>query len=86
VEILKQGQYKPMKVEKQIAIIYCGTQALLKQVPVGKVKEFEVEFLELLELSHSDVLKTLSNGIIDEGVTKVLEKVAADLSNKYSES
>jgi F-type H+-transporting ATPase subunit alpha len=48
VEILKQGQYAPMKVEKQIAIIYCGTQGLLKKVPVNKVKQFEVEYLEFL--------------------------------------
>ena len=44
VEILKQAQYSPMPVEKQIAIIYCGTQGLLRDIPVSKVKEFESEF------------------------------------------
>ncbi len=52
VEILKQGQYSPVPVEKQIAIIYCGTMGLLKDVPVNKVKEFENEFIEYLELKH----------------------------------
>ncbi len=80
VEILKQGQYSPMPVEKQIAIIYCGTKGLLKKIPVKKVKEFESQFLEFLELNHSDVLETLKSGVIDNSVTDILEKVAADLS------
>ena len=62
VEILKQGQYSPMPVEKQIAIIYCGTHALLSRVPVNKVKEFETEYLDFLELKHKDVLAELRKG------------------------
>ena len=52
VQILKQGQYAPVPVEKQVAIIYCGTMGLLKDVPVNKVKSFENEFIEFLELKH----------------------------------
>src|SRR5665648_137887 len=79
VEILKQGQYSPMKVEEQVAIIYCGTMGLLKDVPVDKVKSFESEFLEYLDLKHRDVLDNLRDGIINNDITKVLEKVASDL-------
>lgn len=83
VEILKQGQYAPVPVEKQIAIIYCGTMGLLRDVPVGKVKEFEKEFIEFLELRHADVLDKLREGVINNDITGVLEKVAAELSSKY---
>jgi len=83
VEILKQGQYSPMKVENQIAIIYCGTKALLKEIPVNKVKEFEVEFLQYLELQHQDVLANFKKGILDDADLKILEKVALDFSSKF---
>jgi F-type H+-transporting ATPase subunit alpha len=83
VEILKQQQYVPMPVEKQIAIIYCGTTGLLKDVPVTKVKEFEVEFLEYLDLKHRDVLDQLSEGILNNNITDILEKTALELVKKY---
>ena len=83
VEILKQGQYAPVPVEKQVAIIYCGTMGLLKDVPVNKVKSFEAEFLEYLELRHRDVLDNLRDGILNAEITGVLEKVASDLVLKY---
>ncbi len=80
VEILKQGQYSPIPVEKQIAIIYCGTKGLLKKVPIHKVKEFEELFIEHLELNYNDVLETLKSGVLDNSVTEVLDKVAGDIS------
>ncbi len=83
VEILKQGQYSPVPVEKQVAIIYCGTHGLLKDVPVNKVKEFEAEYLEYLDIKHRDVLDTLRDGTLNNDVTSVLEKVASDLVEKY---
>ena len=83
MEILKQGQYMPMPVEKQIAIIYCGTMGLLKDVPVTKVKEFEKEYLEYLDLKHKDILNDLRDGILIDDMTKVLEKVAMELASKY---
>jgi F-type H+-transporting ATPase subunit alpha len=72
-----------MPVEKQIAIIYCGTTGLLKDVPVGKVKEFEVEFLEYLDLKHRDILDQLSEGILNNNITDILEKTALELVKKY---
>ena len=83
VEILKQKQYSPMPVEKQTAIIYCGTMGLLRDIPIGKVKSFENEFLELLELKHRDVLDNLRDGILNSNITGVLDKVAAELVLKY---
>jgi F-type H+/Na+-transporting ATPase subunit alpha len=83
VEILKQGQYATVPVEKQIAIIYCGTNGLLKDIPVSKVKNFEVDFLEYLELKHKDVLNSLRDGILNNEITSVLEKVAAEKAMKY---
>ena len=83
VEILKQGQYAPMPVEKQVAIIYCGTAGLLKDVPINKVKIFESEFLEYLELKHRDVFDNLRDGILNNDITKVLEKVASELVIKF---
>jgi len=83
VQILKQPQYAPMPVENQVAIIYCGTTGLLKDVPVNKVKNFEAEFLEFMELKHRDVLDSLRDGILNNDITGVLEKVASELVIKY---
>jgi F-type H+-transporting ATPase subunit alpha len=83
VEILKQGQYAPVPVEKQIAIIYCGTMGLLKDVPLHRVKEFEKDYIEFLELKHRDVLDNLRDGILNNDITKTLEKVALELVIKF---
>jgi F-type H+-transporting ATPase subunit alpha len=83
VEILKQGQFSPMTVEKQVAIIYIGTKNLMRSVPVNKVKEFEAEYLQQLELRHPDTLKALKAGKLDDTITGVLETVAKELSSRY---
>ncbi len=83
VEILKQGQFAPVPIEKQIAIIYCGTMGLLKDVPTNKVRSFEIEFIEFLELKHRDILDSLRAGILNDDITNVLEKAAAELVIKY---
>jgi len=83
VEILKQGQYSPLTVEKQVAIIYCGTKGLLRDVPVSRVREFETEFLGLLDAQHRPTLDAIRGGAIDDKVTSVLEKVASELTPKY---
>ncbi len=83
VEILKQGQYAPVAVEKQIAILYCGTKGLLRNVPVAKVKEFETDYLNFLEIKHKDVLNALKKGQLTDEITSTLEKVAKELSAKY---
>jgi F-type H+-transporting ATPase subunit alpha len=83
VEILKQGQFSPMTVEKQVAIIYIGTKNLMRSVPVNKVREFEAEYLQQLELRHPDTLKALKAGKLDDTITGVLETVAKELSGRY---
>ncbi len=83
VEILKQRQYAPVPVENQVAIIYCGTMGLLKDVPVRKVKSFENEFIEYLNLKHRDILDNLRDGILNDDITKTLEKVSSELVIKY---
>jgi F-type H+-transporting ATPase subunit alpha len=83
VEILKQGQYNPMAVEKQVAIIYCGTTGLLKDIPTNKVRSFENEYLELLELRHRDILDKIRDGQITGEITSVLEKIASELVIKF---
>ena len=83
MEILKQGQYAPIPIEKQVAIIYCGTMGLLKDIPKEKVKSFEVEYLELLDLKYRDILDKLRDGVLNDDITKTLEKVASELVIKY---
>lgn len=83
VEILKQGVNSPMSVEKQAAIIYVGTKALLNKVPVNKIKEFETEFLSYLDNKHRDVLDQLKAGKLTPDITGTIEKVAKELAAKY---
>lgn len=84
VEILKQSQADPYPVEKQIAVIYAGSKNLLRNVPINKVKEFEKEYLELLDIQHRDTLDQLKSGVLNDEITAVLEKVAKELTEKYS--
>jgi len=80
VEILKQGQYSPVPVEKQIAIIYLGTKGLLSGVPTNMISKFEKSFLDRLEMKHrTDVLDILKKGTITEEITGILEKEAKQL-------
>jgi len=83
VEILKQGQFSPVPVEKQVAIIYAGTKGLFRNVPVNKVKAFEAEYLQQLEQRHPEVLQALKAGKFSDELTDVLETVAKELAGKY---
>ncbi len=84
VEILKQGQYSPLRVEEQAAIIFCGTNGLLMKVPVKKIKEFEKEYISFLHSKHQNVLDDLASGKLTDEITSTLKTVAADLSSKYA--
>jgi len=83
LEILKQQQFAPVRVEKQIAILYCGTKGLLSNVKKEQVHNFEVEFLEVLDKKYPEVLRTLRKGVIGVTETDILEKVAKEISEKY---
>ena len=83
VELLKQPQYSPMPVEKQIAIIFCGTNGLLSKVPENKVQEFEKQFLDMMEVKHKDVLEQLKAGKIDDDLKAVMKEEALNLSEHF---
>ncbi len=83
VEILKQAQNDPFKVQDQVAIIFAGSKNLLKKVPVDKVKEFENKYIELLNLKHKKVMETIKSGKLSDEVIETLTKVAEDLSSSY---
>jgi len=83
VEILKQSVNDPYTVENQIAIIYAGSKNLLRNVPVNKVKEFEVDYLEYLNVKHRDTLDELKAGKFTDEITNVLENAAKEVGAKY---
>ena len=83
VEILKQGQFSPSPVEKQVAIIHLGTKGLLNNIPVNKIKSFEQEYLQYLENKHPDVLIELKKGVINDQVTATLESAGKEIMAKY---
>jgi F-type H+/Na+-transporting ATPase subunit alpha len=83
VEILKQLQYSPMSVEKQVAIIYLGTLGLLRDVAVKKVKEFEIHFLMEMENKLPDVLAEFKKGNLPEDGLKKMTDLAASLVPQY---
>ena len=86
VEILKQGQYVPMAVEKQVAIIYVGTQGILDQLDVQYIRKFEEEFLSLLEHKHADILNAIAEtGQMDADVESRLKEVAEQFLGSFSE-
>ena len=83
VEILKQGLHEPLTVEKQTAIIYCGSRGLLRDIPKVKVKDFETELLQTLDAKYKNVLNDLRDGKISDDITDVIETVAKDIAKNY---
>jgi len=83
VEILKQPQYSPVSVEKQVAIIYLGTNNLLRDVPLDKVREFEEIFLMKMEQELPDVLEELRKGKLEDSSLAKLKTLAAGLTGQY---
>ena len=82
--LLIQPQYSPMPVEKQIAILYCGTHGLLRNVPLDKVSEFERNFLESLEMNYRmEVLDVLKTGAINDDVCKKIEETAEAVARQF---
>ncbi|MBQ6576413.1 MAG: F0F1 ATP synthase subunit alpha [Bacteroidales bacterium] len=84
-QLLIQPQYSPLPVGEQIAILYCGTKALMKDIPVDKVKEFQTAFLDRMRASHQeDVIEPLAAGKYDESITSIIEKEAADIVSSFA--
>lgn len=82
--LLVQPQYSPMPVEQQIAVLYCGTHGLLKNVPLDRVHDFEKALINNLE--GTEVLSTLKKGVINEEVTAKIEEVAAAVASALKNS
>ena len=83
VEILKQPQYSPVSVEKQVAIIYLGTQGLLRNVPVNKVREFEDIYLTTLERTDAGTLESIRKGNLSDEVIATLKRVGSEVSAQF---
>jgi F-type H+-transporting ATPase subunit alpha len=83
VEILKQDQHYPMTVQEQIAIIYCGTKALLNDIPVNKVKAFELEFIRVMNEKQAETMANLGAGKYTDAEMKVLEETAVEVAKGY---
>ena len=86
VEILKQGQYIPMPVEKQVAIIFLGTQGLLDTVDLRFIRMFEEEFLSMLEIKHNDILKKIAeSGTLEADTANTLKEIALKFVVSFKE-
>lgn len=85
-QLLIQPQYSPMPVGEQIAILYCGTHSLMRDIPISKVRAFQDSFLTNMRANHqADVLDVLASGKINDEVTALIEKVAAETAGQYKE-
>lgn len=83
--LLVQPQYEPVAVEEQVAVIYCGVNGLLENVPIDKVSEFEKLFIQYLHAKHqADVLDVLKSGKIDDDVQTKLKAAALEIAVKYT--
>ncbi|HWR02279.1 MAG TPA: F0F1 ATP synthase subunit alpha [Chlorobaculum sp.] len=86
VEILKQGQYIPMAVEKQVAIIFVGTLGLLDSVDLKLIRRFEEDYLAMLEQKHPDILSTIATtGTLDADLAARLKDVAEKYITAFKE-
>ena len=83
VEVLKQAQFTPYSVEKQVAIIYLGTNNLMREVPVKRIKEFEEAFLTEMETKHADILNEFKKGNLPEDGIAKMTKLAEDLVPQF---
>lgn len=81
--LLVQPQYTPMPVGEQIAILYCGTHGLLKDIPMESVHDFENTFLTVMRSEYKDVLDALSSGQIDDELSAKIEKAAKDAASHF---
>ena len=83
--LLIQPQHAPMPVEEEIAVIYCGTQGLLRNVELKHIAEFEKMFLEILRSKYQkEILEPLREGVLDENVSKLLEEVATEVGQTFN--
>ena len=82
-QLLIQPQYSPMPVGEQVAILYCGVHGLMREVPIGKVRECQNAFLDKLRTSAPQVIETLAAGKIDDETTDKIEEIMFDIAGTY---
>ena len=83
-QLLIQPQYSPMPVGEQVAILYCGTHSLMRDITIAKVRAFQDAFLTTLRANHqADVLDVLAAGKINDDITAIIEKVAAETARQF---
>jgi len=82
-QLLIQPQYSPMPVGEQIAVLYCGINGLMRDVPVDKVRECQDAFLEKMRSTHPEIIDTLAAGKIDDELTDGIKAVMADIASTY---
>ena len=85
-QLLIQKQYSPMPVGEQVAILYCGTHALMADIAIDEVLRFQTLFLDAMRTSHSDILSLLASGKIDDGAVSAIEKTAAEVCSQIKNS
>lgn len=85
-QLLIQPQYKPWPVENQVAVIYCGVNGMLENVPLEKVHEFESLFIQLVEAKYrKEVLDEIKNGNLSDDVQAKIRECAAEVSSRYKQ-
>ncbi len=84
VEVLKQGQYTPLVVEKQIAVIFLGVNGFLDSIPTDQVFRFESEYLEFMESNYSDVLKSIAEKkTLDDELQKKMTSICEEFNKSF---
>jgi len=84
VELLKQGQFEPLEVEKQVALIFAGTEGLLDDVNVNKMEEFETKYLEFLDKFYPSLLRQISKEKkLKTEVSEALKRAVLEFKEKY---
>eukprot|EP00397_Hematodinium_sp_SG-2012_P068262 GEMP01109846.1.p1 GENE.GEMP01109846.1~~GEMP01109846.1.p1 ORF type:complete len:122 (+),score=14.71 GEMP01109846.1:106-471(+) len=83
-ELLKQGQYVPMAIEEQVAVIYCGVRGHLDKLDPAKITKFEQEFMGMMKTSHQDILTSIAKeGLITPDTDAKLKKIVVDFISTF---
>ncbi len=87
VELLKQGQYQPIPVEKQVVSVFTGTKGYMDELPVEDIKRFESQLVEYVELKYPDILKTIrEEKVLSDSTVESLQKAVEEFLSKFKVS
>ena len=82
-QLLIQPQYNPMPVGEQVAILYCGVNGLMRDVPVDQIRQCQEQFLDSMRTAHADVISELASGKLEDASIKVIEDVMGNIAGQY---